>query len=277
MSSANSGDVLLIYGGDNISVTRSGTSFTIDYDGPSPTPYYFNIASSFDMDTVTRVDSGDSLVIYGGSNISVTRSGGYFNIAYDGPVPTAYDFKVAEGVFSTPHTINSGDSLVLYGGDGISVTRSGAAFTFAATGSYLPLSAGSAYPLSGPVKTEDLIPNTDALSYIGTLYHKYRKAYFAEAVYVSSDLRLKEDVTEAPGLGLVNRLKPLAYRLKDAPDKKHWGFGAQDVAKVCDSDAAVVEVPDEGPQGSIAYTELMAPMVKAIQELSERLEAIENG
>jgi hypothetical protein len=37
-----------------------------------------------------------------------------------------------------------------------------------------------------------------------------------------------------------------------------------------------VSVSDEGPQG-IAYTELMAPMVKAIQELSERLEAIENG
>ena len=49
-------------------------------------------------------------------------------------VAPAYAFKVAEGVFSTPHTVNSGDTVVLYGGTDISVTRSGAAFTIAYDG-----------------------------------------------------------------------------------------------------------------------------------------------
>ena len=225
-ATVSDGGLLVIYGGNGISVTRSSTAFTIDYDGPSPTPYYFNIAAG--GGTVNRVDSGDSLVIYGGNDISVDQNGPYFTINWDG------------------------------------------------AGSYLPLSAGMNYPLSGGLMSQHVYPHTHNQFQLGMLSRRYTTAYLVSAPDVSSDLRLKEEITESPGLGLVNSLKPLSYRLKATPDKKHWGFGAQDVYKVCGPDSAVVSVSDEGPQG-IAYTELMAPMVKAIQELSERLEAIENG
>jgi hypothetical protein len=85
---------------------------------------------------------------------------------------------------------------------------------------------------------------------------------------------LKEDFAESPGLEFVTSLKPLSYRLKAAPDKRHWGFGAQDVAAVCDDTAGIVHKDEHL---GLSYSEFTAPIVKAIQELTERLEAIENG
>jgi hypothetical protein len=231
-----------------------------------------------------QANSGESVIVSdgvvnftGGGDTSVTRTGNTITVTST-PTTSSYSFKVTEGAFSPQSPVNSGAVLMIYGGNDITVTRNGTYFTidWDGAGTYLPLSAGTAYPLSGGLMTEHLHPHTHDQFRLGSWSNRYKTAYLVSAPDVSSDLRLKEEITESPGLGLVNRLKPLSYRLKATPDKKHWGFGAQDVYKVCGPDSAVVSVSDEGPQG-IAYTELMAPMVKAIQELSERLEAIENG
>jgi hypothetical protein len=121
---------------------------------------------------------------------------------------------------------------------------------------------------------------------LGTASDKWDSGFFSGTVYTASvyetsDLRLKEDLGAPPGLSFVQSLNPLSYRLKDNPNKKRWGFGAQDVEKACADhdlpDAGVCGTPPEGDTKYLNYNELMAPMVKAIQELTERLEAIENG
>ena len=76
-------------------------------------------------------------------------------------------------------------------------------------------------------------------------------------------------------MDFVTSLKPLSYRFKASPAKRHWGFGAQDVEAVCDDTAGIVH-KDEHSMG-LSYSEFTAPIVKAIQELTDRLEAIENG
>ena len=62
--------------------------------------------------------------------------------------------------------------------------------------------------------------------------------------------------------------------------KTHWGLVAQDVETVCDIQGIPpVVVHDQPETGNkhLNYMEFTAPIVKAIQELTERLEAIENG
>ena len=100
---------------------------------------------------------------------------------------------------------------------------------------------------------------------------------------VLSDRALKERFEASPGLSFVEALTPKSYVLKNDPKKVHWGFVAQDVEDVCTqhgvSEAAVYEKPEDGRGGHMAltYGEFTAPIVKAIQELTERLEALENG
>lgn len=61
--------------------------------------------------------------------------------------------------------------------------------------------------------------------------------------------------------------------------RQHFGLVAQDVKAALDAagvDAALFKIGSDGVQ-SLAYTELLAPMMKAIQELADRVEALELG
>jgi len=148
---------------------------------------------------------------------------------------------------------------------------------------YLPTSGGT---LSGSLVTQNITPSADVNATVGYATKRYLHGYFqllhANTVYasnpvvVSSDLSLKEDIKESPGLSFVNKLKPLSYRFKNSPEKQRWGFGAQDVEAICPPDAGVIS-KEEGQDMGLSYTEFIAPMVKALQEITERLEAIENG
>lgn len=59
--------------------------------------------------------------------------------------------------------------------------------------------------------------------------------------------------------------------------RQHFGLVAQDVKAALDAagvDAALFKIGSDGVQ-SLAYTELIAPMLKAIQELAARVEHLE--
>jgi hypothetical protein len=73
-------------------------------------------------------------------------------------------------------------------------------------------------------------------------------------------------------------LMPVSYEMNDTPGRVRFGFIAQDVERVLPE---IVSRHDDGPR-SIAYTELIAPLVKGVQEqqlairnLSERLAQLE--
>ena len=84
----------------------------------------------------------------------------------------------------------------------------------------------------------------------------------------------------APGLSFVKGLAPVSFSWKDADLGDSWGFVAQDVEALCDaqslSSQTLVDTVEDGTK-YLDYMTILAPVVNAIQELSARVEALENG
>jgi len=81
-------------------------------------------------------------------------------------------------------------------------------------------------------------------------------------------------------LEIVNKLKPITFRYNDilktkTDDKIHMGFLAQELLEVFGDDYAIIIKNKETNYLMVQYTELIAPMVKAIQELSEKVDILE--
>ena len=123
----------------------------------------------------------------------------------------------------------------------------------------------------------------------------------ATSISAPSDVRLKEDIqNETVGLGFVNDLRPVTFRWKKEKDipsnmktyvedsdtrvmngKYNHGFIAQEVKEVIDSYSDIkdgfdmwTEDPTDGRQ-RVAESALVPILVKAIQELSEKVAALE--
>ena len=83
------------------------------------------------------------------------------------------------------------------------------------------------------------------------------------------------------GLDFINKLKPAEFRYKEdthASDGKkiHFGFMAQDIAKILDdSSKYAILKKDNKNYYLVDHGEIIAPLVKAVQELSERIENLE--
>ena len=107
------------------------------------------------------------------------------------------------------------------------------------------------------------------------------------------------------GLDFINKIKPVKYNKRqpvdyddslkenmrwfkdgkeprvledDEKNKSRVGFLAQDVGEVLeelgfDSNNDIVDIDEETTQQHIAYSKLVAPLVKSVQELSEKVEA----
>jgi len=96
------------------------------------------------------------------------------------------------------------------------------------------------------------------------------------AFSASSDARLKEDITVVDvGLALVNDLNPVSYhRINSSSDDIEMGLLAQEVEEVLAahglSNSGMVHQASEDAYRSVRYNDLLAPMIRAIQELDEK-------
>lgn len=211
-----------------------------------------------------------------------------------GPAGTAggassYSFKTTAGGLNPQTAIGNGGLVSLIGGTEMVVTQSGSTFTFNYVGTtsseYVSTTKTTTQTLIGGLYTQHLIPSASGAYIIGSPWFKYAAGYFSGAVYagshvVSSDRSLKQSFGTSPGLAFINALEPLSFEYKEAPGETHWGLVAQDVETVCDIQGIPpVVVHDQPETGNkhLNYMEFTAPIVKAIQELTERLEALENG
>jgi hypothetical protein len=84
----------------------------------------------------------------------------------------------------------------------------------------------------------------------------------------ASDARLKEAIRDLElGLDFVMRLRPVAFRMKQGNGRTDMGFLAQDIeALVGDGYNLVVIGQDAERSLSLRATDLIAPLVKAVQE-----------
>jgi hypothetical protein len=91
---------------------------------------------------------------------------------------------------------------------------------------------------------------------------------------ITSDRRWKENIISSPlGLKFISKLNPVSYvRKNDESKKTEYGLIAQEVEQVLNEEgaenSAMITVTDEGNY-ELRYNDLLAPMIKAIQELKQ--------
>ena len=103
----------------------------------------------------------------------------------------------------------------------------------------------------------------------------------SKAISVSSDRRLKRDITVLDGRhqALFDRLCPVSYRLQEDEDgKEHIGLVAQEVQEALEqsglTNSALVQADSEGML-SIGYGELISLLIDEVQTLKDRVKALE--
>ena len=78
------------------------------------------------------------------------------------------------------------------------------------------------------------------------------------------------------GLNFITQLKPCIFKYKNSSDnRKHIGFIAQDILKLLPENEYAVIMRDENGFYMINYNELIAPLVKAVQELNIKVQELE--
>ena len=141
----------------------------------------------------------------------------------------------------------------------------------------------------------NLKPKTDAgysgHSDLGTSSLRYEDAFVRDGVTTGSDRNEKENITESNlGLTFIKELQPVSYTWKNnSSNRTHYGLIAQDIETwLSDNDksntdfaALIKEDISEEQDGSnyrygLRYTEFISPLIKAIQELSAKVEELES-
>lgn len=120
---------------------------------------------------------------------------------------------------------------------------------------------------------------TPSLAELGSSGQRWGKLWTTTQPDVGSDRNLKTEISSLElGLDLILNLKPVSYRLKSNPEKVSMGLIAQDVADVLNKDqySAVSYNKETGTDYGLAYSEFIAPLIKAVQELNEKVKYLEN-
>jgi hypothetical protein len=156
-------------------------------------------------------------------------------------------------------------------------------------------------------------PGADDSYDLGTASKRWNDIYATNGTIQTSDERQKDDITPTElGLAFINNLNPVSYKWKDytaildieAIDevldedgtviieakeattknvehiftRTHQGLIAQQVEGVlAGKDFAGLIYNEESDRYGLRYTEFVAPLIKAVQELTARIEQLENN
>jgi hypothetical protein len=115
-------------------------------------------------------------------------------------------------------------------------------------------------------------PSLDNSKQLGSNSNRWISVHAVNGTIQTSDRRLKKDIeTLSYGLEQLNQLQPVTYRWKDGNDKAvHVGLIAQEVQKIIPE---AVDSSDPDRLG-LNYSELVPVLIKAIQELSARVNVL---
>lgn len=106
---------------------------------------------------------------------------------------------------------------------------------------------------------------------IGSSDHE---VYTFSPVKQRSDERNKKNIKDTKlGLEFIKALRPVDYNYKNSDNTQH-GLIAQEIEKLNFDFGGVHNAKEDGGNDvySVAYTELIAPLIKAVQELSEKVD-----
>ena len=130
----------------------------------------------------------------------------------------------------------------------------------------------------------NVVPQVDNSYDLGAGSNRWDDVFATNGTIQTSDARQKKDIADLDlGLEFVQKLRPVNYKFIDGK-RTHQGFIAQELEKVIQDSGKTTEQvaslihstsSEEGLEHDvygIRYTELIAPMVKAIQELKAELD-----
>ena len=93
----------------------------------------------------------------------------------------------------------------------------------------------------------------------------------ANAFVYTSDARLKENIEDAPGLEVVERLRGVKFDWKDSGDAS-YGLIAQEVENVLPELGST----DENGMKSVAYGNLVSVLIEAVKEQQNQIDTLKN-
>jgi hypothetical protein len=144
------------------------------------------------------------------------------------------------------------------------------------------LSAASKLQVDGVIT-----PGQTATHDLGTTALRWNNIYLSNAPDVSSDIRLKKDVKDSElGLEFINLLRPVSWTWKDenSGSERHYGIIAQETKKALakvrpesSSENAIVNYNPDSDSFSVRYTELISPLIKAVQELYQEFMGVKGS
>ena len=298
-----------VYAG-NISANQiNAGSLSANYlSGGTITGIEFNNGSGTFLVTAAGALTASSATITGALNADSGRIGDSVNgwtITSDGTLYNGSTYLFPSSGVSNAN----GVSYVLYTNRGL-YTSSTLGFT--AGGTNLVSYRGSSPHISSSAAVrinDSFAPNSDNAYSLGFTDARWQIVRSAGGVSTTSDQRLKTNIEDSElGLNFINLLRPVSYKMisggkiyKDNEEKTivdgeivepelidrpgirtHWGFLAQNVKEAIDTlgveDFAgwQLDNKDDPNSGqSLVHHEFLGPIVKAIQELSARLDALE--
>jgi hypothetical protein len=136
---------------------------------------------------------------------------------------------------------------------------------------------------------------------LGTSSYRFDDVYATNGTIDTSDLTRKTAIADTDlGLDFIEKLRPVSYKFKNYIEKRveegadgnaitvdvehtylrrHYGLIAQEIETVLAGKdcAALIKSPKEGGGHNygLRYTELLAPLIKAVQELSAKVKILE--
>lgn len=140
---------------------------------------------------------------------------------------------------------------------------------------------GTTAPSTALQVAGEISPSADNTYQLGDSTHRFTAVYAVNGTIQTSDLREKENIQGSDlGLEFINQLRPVSYSWKSGPDKiLHYGLIAQETEKVVSGahkqlvgqTIPIVDHDAKTDKYGIRYTELISPLIKAIQELAGKL------
>ena len=126
-------------------------------------------------------------------------------------------------------------------------------------------------------------PGADNNADLGGSSNAWKDVYYEGTITDTSDIRFKKNVDDSDlGLSFINDLRSVKYNHKtdSDTDKKKYGLVAQEVQEAL-STAGVDDFSGVADQDEdhlrLDYTQFVAPLIKAVQELSKEVEELKKN
>lgn len=143
---------------------------------------------------------------------------------------------------------------------------------------------GTTNPTQKLMVAGNIAPSVNGTYDLGTSTLRFTNVYATSGVVNTSDARMKKDIRDSDlGLDFVNSLRPVSYYWKEGSDSKlHYGLIAQETEKSLsvakeksnrtdEVDNVIVTHDEKSDAYGLRYTELISPLIKAVQEIYAKL------